>query len=324
MNNQVDRQGLFPMIKPYETGMLSLGDGHEMYWEQSGTPDGHPVIFLHGGPGAGANPTHRQFFDPDFYRIVIFDQRGAGRSLSLGSLIKNTTCHLIEDLETLRRHLNIKQWLVFGGSWGSTLALAYAIKYSKRCAGFILRGIFLGDTKELDWFLYGIRNIYPEPWGEFIGFLPKEEQSNLLDSYYRRLINPDPSVHMPAAKAWSSYEGSCSQIMVDFKRNSHDIGLINNEILALARIEVHYFKNGMFLDDGYILRNIAAVCHIPAIIVQGRYDMICPIITANQLATAWSGSNYKVIPNAGHSTLEPAIRAALVKATENFKSCLIN
>ena len=324
MDNKVDRQGLFPMIEPYEKGMLSLGDGHEMYWEQSGTPDGHPVIFLHGGPGAGANSTHRQFFDPDFYRIVIFDQRGAGRSLPLAHLTENTTCHLIEDLETLRRHLNIKQWLVFGGSWGSTLALAYAIKYSKRCAGFILRGIFMGDTKELDWFLYDMRNIYPEAWRKFIGFLPEAEQSNILDAYYRRLINPNPSVHLPAAKAWSSYEGSCSQLMVDFKRISQPSDLINKQILALARIEVHYFKNGMFLDDGYLLRNIAAVCDIPATIVQGRYDMICPIITADQLATAWHGANYIILPNSGHSALEPEIREALVKATEDFKSYLID
>jgi proline iminopeptidase len=323
MGTQIERQSLFPMIEPFGKDMLSLGDGHQMYWEQSGNPNGWPVVFLHGGPGAGANPVHRRFFDPRFYRIVIFDQRGAGRSLPLGNLTKNTTRHLIEDIETLRRYLNIKKWLILGGSWGSTLALAYGIKHTKRCAGFILRGIFLGDTSELDWFLYGIRNIYPEPWKIFTGFLSKEEQKNLLDAYYWRLIDPDPLVHMPAAEAWSHYERSCSVMLVDFKSINQPNGLANNQILALARIEAHYFKNGMFIKDGYLIRNIAAVCDTPVTIVQGRYDMICPIVSADQLATAWSGANYVIMPTAGHSALEPDISMALIKATEDFKLQLI-
>jgi len=323
MDAQVDRQSLFPKIEPYGKGILSLGGGHEMYWEQSGNPDGHPVVFLHGGPGAGANSAHRRFFDPRFYRIVIFDQRGAGRSKPAADLTENTTGHLIGDIETLRQHLEIERWLVFGGSWGSTLALAYGIKHPQQCAGFILRGVFLGDTKELDWFLHGIRNVYPEPWQEFTGFLPEGERRGIIEAYWRRLIDPDPSVHLAAAEAWNRYEGSCSVLMVDFKDANPPSGGASAQALALARIEAHYFKNGMFLDDGYLLDNIATVREIPAVIVQGRYDMICPIVTADKLAAAWPGADYVIVPTAGHSAMEPDIRTALVTATEDFKLHLI-
>ncbi|MBT3305605.1 MAG: prolyl aminopeptidase, partial [Alphaproteobacteria bacterium] len=252
MDTHVERQGLFPKLEPFEAGMLSLGGGHEMYWEQSGNPDGTPVVFLHGGPGAGANPAHRRFFDPLFYRIVIFDQRGAGRSVPASDLTDNTTDHLINDIETLRQHLAIERWLVFGGSWGSTLALAYGIKHPKRCAGFILRGVFLGDTKEHDWFLHGIRNIFPEAWNEFAGFLPESEHGDIAAAYYRRLIDSDPSVHLPAAEAWNRYEGSCSVLLVDFEDASPPSGVASAQALSLARIEAHYFNNGMFLEDGYL------------------------------------------------------------------------
>ncbi len=321
---KVKQQDLFPTIEPYVKGMLSLGDGHQMYWEQSGNPNGWPVIFLHGGPGAGASPTHRRFFDPIFYRIIIFDQRGAGRSLPLANLSKNTTYHLIEDMEKLRHHLNIKKWLLFGGSWGSTLALAYGIKYKKQCSGFILRGIFLGDTREIDWFLYGIRNIYPEPWKNFVGFLSKGEQNNIIDAYYRRLVDTNPLVHMPAAEAWCQYEKSCSVMLVDFKETRQTSGFNKNYVLALAKIEAYYFKNSMFLDDGYILCNLSAIHDIPATIIQGRYDMICPIISADNLAMAWTAASYVIVPNAGHSALEKGNLLALVKATEDFKLLLIN
>ena len=317
------QQDLFPMIDPFKTGMISVGDGHKIYWEQSGNPNGQPVVFLHGGPGAGSNPVHRRFFDPEFYQITIFDQRGAGQSLQLADITKNTTHHLIEDLETLRKYLKIKKWLVFGGSWGSTLALVYGIKHAAHCDGFILRGIFLGDTDELNWFLYGIRNIYPEPWRQFTTFLSEAEQNNILESYYLRLINPDPSIHMLAADAWCQYEAQCSVLDVNFKTMKQPSGLINNKSLALARIEAHYFKNSMFFDDGYILSNIASIKDIPAIIIQGRYDMICPIITADKLAKAWPTTIYNIVPNAGHSALEGNIRTELVKATEKFKSLLI-
>ena len=322
MVTQNYQQDLFPRINPFKSGMLSVGDGHKIYWEQSGNPNGQPVVFLHGGPGAGSNPVHRSFFDPKYYQIIIFDQRGAGRSLPLANINENTTDHLLEDIETLRKHLKIEKWLVFGGSWGSTLALAYGIKHSTQCKGFILRGIFLGDTNELDWFLNGIRNIYPEPWRQFTLFLSEAEQSNIIDSYYRRLINPDPSIHMLAAEAWCQYEAQCSVLDVNFKNLKQPSGLINNKALALARIEAHYFKNNMFIGDGYILRNIDAINDIPAIIIQGRYDMICPIITADKLANAWPCSIYNIVSNAGHSAFETNIRTELVKATEKFKSLL--
>ncbi|NQV84016.1 MAG: prolyl aminopeptidase [Rhodospirillales bacterium] len=319
MDTHVERQGLFPKLEPFANGMLSLDGGHEMYWEQSGNPDGAPVVFLHGGPGAGANPAHRRFFDPQFYRIVIFDQRGAGRSLPVSNLTDNTTEHLINDIEALRRHLTIERWMMFGGSWGSTLALAYGINHPERCTGFILRGVFLGDTRELDWFTHGIRNVFPEAWNEFSGFLPESERGDITAAYYRRLTDLDPSVHLPAAEAWNRYEGSCSVLLVDFGDASPASGSASAQALSLARIEAHYFENGMFLEDGYLLDNIAAVRDHPAVIVQGRYDMICPIVTADKLAAAWPGADYVIVPNAGHSAMEPGIRTALVKATQDMK-----
>src|SRR5216683_2463469 len=205
--------GLFPEIEPRASGTLRLDATHSMYWEESGDPAGIPVVFLHGGPGAGSTPKHRRFFDPGAYRIVVYDQRGAGRSTPLGELRDNTTPHLVADLETLRRHLGVERWGVFGGSWGSTLAIAYAQAHPERCLGLILRGIFLCRKSEIEWFLYGLRGIFPEPWEKFAGFLPTEERGDLLRNYHRRLIDPDPAVHMPAARAWSTYEGSCSTLL---------------------------------------------------------------------------------------------------------------
>lgn len=320
MDAQADRQNLFPKIKPFGEGMLSLGGNHVMYWEQSGNPDGIPVVFLHGGPGAGANGAHRRFFDPEFYRIVIFDQRGAGRSEPFSELAGNTTDHLVGDIETLRRHLGIEKWLIFGGSWGSTLGLTYGIRHPGRCAGFILRGVFLGASEELDWFLHGIRTVFPEAWRNFSGFLPEAERDDIVDGYLRRLTDPDPDVHLPAAAAWNRYEASCSVLMADYGEGRPSGGGPGG--LALARIEAHYFKNAMFLDDDFILKNIDAVRDIPAIIIQGRYDMICPIITADELAAKWPEANYIIVPNAGHSAMEPGIRKALIKATEEIKDWL--
>ena len=316
MDAQAGRQALFPKIEPFGEGMLSLGGGQEMYWEQSGNPDGLPVVFLHGGPGAGANAAHRRFFDPDTYRIVIFDQRGAGRSKPFSELTDNTTDHLVDDIETLRRHLGIDRWLIFGGSWGSTLGLTYGIRHPDRCSGFILRGIFLGGAEELDWFMGGIKTVFPEAWRDFMGFLPEQERSEPTEAYYRRLTNPDPAIHLPAAEAWNHYEASCSVLKVTFndtKPTGAGAGL------ALARIEAHYFKNNMFLDDDYLLNNLGAVRDIPAVIVQGRYDMVCPIVTADKLAAAWPKAEYVIVPDAGHSAMEPGIRTALVEATEELK-----
>src|SRR5260370_24545281 len=207
------RRALFPPIEPYRTGQKRLDSRHVMYWEESGNPEGPPVVFLHGGPGAGATPTHRRFFDPAYYRIVIFDQRGAGRSMPLGTLANNSTAHLVADSERLRRHLGIERWIVFGGSWGSTLALAYAEAHAQQVRALVLRGIFLCRRAEIDWFLYGIRTIFPEPWRAFSGFLPEGERADLLGNYYRRLTHADPAIHMPAARAWSVYEGACSTLL---------------------------------------------------------------------------------------------------------------
>ena len=317
MDTHADRPTLYPKIEPFGEGMLSLGGDHEMYWEQSGNPDGMPVVFLHGGPGAGANAAHRRYFDPEFYRIVVFDQRGARRSKPYAGLEDNTTQHLIKDIETLRQHLGIDKWMVFGGSWGSTLALAYGIEHPEHCAGFVLRGIFLGSAAELDWFLNGIRTVFPEAWRAFSEFLPEDERGDLFDGYYRRLTDPDPEIHLPAAEAWNRYETSCSIHQPNFEDGTSSGA--GSRSLALALIEAHYFKNGMFLDDDYLLENIAKVRDLPAVIVQGRYDMICPIVTADKLAALWPEAEYVIVPDAGHSAMEPGIRSALVAATESFK-----
>ena len=308
---------LYPPIEPYDTGLLDLDPPHRMYYEQSGNPRGVPVVFLHGGPGAGASPVHRQFFDPAFYRIVVFDQRGAGRSAPLGCLEDNTTPHLIADMERLRRHLGIERWVVFGGSWGSTLGLAYAEHHPQSCRGLILRGIFLCRKSEIDWFLYGIRSVFPEPWRAFAGYLPEAERGDLLGSYYRRLTDPDPAVHLPAARAWSIYEGSCSTLLpnpalvADFAADRVALGL--------ARIEAHYFVHDIFLPEDSLLREVRKIAHIPGVIVQGRYDMVCPTVSADDLHAAWPEAEYAVVPDAGHSAFEPGIRARLVAAMEALK-----
>jgi proline iminopeptidase len=288
-----------------------------MYWEQCGNPSGQPVVFLHGGPGAGATPTHRRFFDPAAYRIVVFDQRGAGRSTPLGELADNTTDQLVEDMELLRLHLRIDRWVVFGGSWGSTLALAYAQAHPERVRALILRGIFLCRKSEVDWFLYGARSIFPEPWRAFAGFIPEPERKDLLDAYYRRLADPDPGVHMPAARAWSIYEGACSTLLP----NPDTVAAFGEDRMALglARIEAHFFRYEIRSAARDLVRGIERVRHIPATIVQGRYDMVCPIVSADELARAWPEAHYVVVPDAGHSAMEPGVRAQLVTATERAK-----
>ncbi len=311
------REQLFPPIDPFESGRLPLDGRHVMYWEQSGNPAGIPVVFLHGGPGAGATPVHRRFFDPVAYRIVVFDQRGAGRSEPQGSLEDNTTQHLIADIEALRIRLGIDRWLVFGGSWGSTLALAYGEAYPERCLGFILRGIFLGQKRELDWFLYGMKTVFPEIWGRLIGLLEPGERDDILSAYHSRLLNPEKAVHLPAARAWSAYEGACSTLLP----SPETVAAFSGDALAyaLSRIETHYFVNDLFMEDSALLDGIDRIRHLPGVIVQGRYDMVCPIVTADALHQAWPEAEYVVIPDAGHSAMEPGIRAALVRATERFK-----
>lgn len=311
------RAELYPEIEPYESGVLEVDAYHRMYWEECGNPRGAPVLFLHGGPGAGSAPAHRRFFDPAHYRIVIYDQRGAGRSRPLGELRHNTTPLLVDDIERLRRHLGIERWMVFGGSWGSTLALAYAIEHRERCAALVLRGIFLCRESEIRWFLYGLRNLFPEVWSEFAGVIPEGERGDLLDAYYRRLTDPAPAVHMPAARAWSVYEGSCSTLLP----SPETVAYFANDAVALglARIEAHYFKHGIFMRDNALLEGVERIRGVPAVIVQGRYDAVCPIVTADDLHRAWPEAQYVVVADAGHSAWEPGICAELVRATERFK-----
>jgi proline iminopeptidase len=308
---------LYPEIEPYASGMLELDGVHAVYWETSGNPEGIPVVFLHGGPGAGSSSRHRRFFDPAAYRIIVYDQRGAGRSTPLGELRDNTTPHLVADLERLREHLGVARWLVFGGSWGSTLALAHAEAHPTRVLGLVLRGIFLCRPSEIDWFLYGLRNVFPEAWDKFAGFLPAAERSDLLESYHRRLVDPDPAVHMPAARSWSLYEGACSTLLPSQETLAH----FGDDVVALglARIEAHYFRNGIFLPPNTLLDNAHRLRGIPGLIVQGRYDMVCPIVSAHELVAAWPEAKYIVVPDAGHSAWEPGIAAALVEACDRFR-----
>ena len=317
-----------PLFKPldaYDSGLLDVGAVHQIYWEQSGNATGVPVVFLHGGPGAGTAPAYRRFFDPTAYRIILFDQRGAGRSTPEADVTDNTTAHLIADIETLRRHLDVERWIVFGGSWGSTLALAYGQAHPDRCIGFILRGVFLFSDGEVAWFMggegRGMGRFFPEAYRSFLQFIPAVERGDLLGAYYALLIDPDPAVHKPAAAAWCAYENACSRLIPANSKadDAKSTGQYYGGALSMARIEAHYMMNRGFLAPDQLINGIKAIERHPAIIVQGRYDMVCPIAAADRLACAWPGAQYRVVPDAGHSSMEPSIRAALVKATEDFK-----
>ena len=312
------RDTIFPPIEPYLTGYLPVETPHRLYWEQSGNPNGAPVVFLHGGPGAGASPIHRRLFDPAHYRIVVFDQRGAGRSRPLGEIANNTTDHLISDVDALRAHLGIETWHVFGGSWGSTLALAYAQAHPDRCASIILRGIFLMRRREIDWFLYGMGTIFPEAWRQFAHYIPPDERDDLLEAYYRRLVDSDPRVHMPAARAWSLYEGACSTLLP----NPENLAAASEDAhaIGLARIEAHYFRNNVFDPETRLLDNVDKIRKIPGVIVQGRYDIVCPIVSADALHRAWPEARYVIVPDAGHSAMEPGVRTALIDASQRFRA----
>ncbi len=309
---------LFPEIEPYATGYLDVGSGHQLYWEQSGNPDGVPVVLLHGGPGAGASPKHRRFFDPDHYRIIIFDQRGAGRSTPLGELKDNTLAHLIEDMEKLRAHLNVKKWHLFGGSWGSTLGLAYGVNYPENCLGMVLRGIFLFEQSEIDWFLHGMGKFYPEVRERFVGHIPENERDNLMEAYCKRLLETDDeSVQMDAALQWCQYEGSCAsmggetEIIETPEERRH--------ALTIARIEAHYFRNQVIAPENSLLKQAHKLAGVPGVIVHGRFDMICPIESAYKLHKAWPGSHMFIVPDAGHSSLDPGLRSRLIEASESMK-----
>jgi len=312
-----DDSTLYPPIAPYRSGTLAVDALHTLYWEECGNPNGVPVLFLHGGPGAGLSPLHRQFFDPAHYRIVLFDQRGAGQSTPLGEYRANTTQLLIADIEQLRHNMGIERWLVFGGSWGSTLALAYGQAHPERCSGFVLRGIFLCTPAEIDWFLNGIKWFFPDEHARFAAAIPPQERNDLLAGYAKRLFSDDPAVHTPAARTWSHYEGSCLHLLPQPEEEQD--AEADAQALAVARLEVHYFLHGGFLAPQQLLRDVGRLHGIPATIVQGRYDVICPPATAWRLQQAWPQCRLQIIGDAGHSAFEPGIQAALIAAMDSYR-----
>lgn len=303
---------LFPELEPGAQGWLEVPGGHHIHYEVCGNPQGAPVVFLHGGPGSGCNPVQRRFFDPSFYCIVLLDQRGCGRSLPLGGVEKNTTWDLVEDIERLRNHLGIACWMVFGGSWGSTLALAYAATYPQVVTGMILRGIFLCRKSELDWFLYSVRNFFPEAWQRLAALLPPEEQKDILRAYHQHVFSGD----VEAARAWNAFEGAIISLRPNPSANAAPDDALT---LGRARVQLHYLINLGFLEHRPLLEQVDRFRQIPATIIQGRYDMVCPPLTADELHQAWPEAEYIIIPDAGHSAMEPGIASALVTATESFK-----
>lgn len=315
--SNANRSACYPPIEPYRSGTLQLDDVHSMVWEECGNPNGEPVVFLHGGPGSGCSPWHRQLFDPAHYRIVLFDQRGAGRSTPLGEIRNNTTQLLVADIERLRLLLGISRWLVFGGSWGSTLALAYGQTHPAVCKGFVLRGVFLGSADEITWFLHGMGRFFPQEHDRFASHLPPEEQADILGAYCKRLFGDDLAVGTEAARIWSGFEGSCLHLVPDPQEQQEFES--PQKALGVGRLEAHYFRNGCFLQAGQLLRDVDRVRHLPAIIVQGRYDVICPPVNAWRLHRAWPGSRLQMVEDAGHAASEPGIEAALVAATNRFR-----
>jgi len=311
---------LYAPSEPYEQGSLKVSPLHTLYYEQCGNPAGTPVVFLHGGPGGGIVPDHRRFFDPDAYRAVLFDQRGAGKSTPHAALEENTTWDLVADIERLRAHLGIDRWVVFGGSWGSTLALAYAETHPDRVRALVLRGIFLCRPKEIRWFYQeGANVIFPDRWEEYLAPIPVAERGDLVRAYYRRLTSDDEAVRLAAARAWSGWEGSTLRLLPDAKvvadfEEPH-------KALALARIECHYFVHNTFFDaDDWLLDHVGAIRRIPGIIVQGRYDVVCPTMSAWDLHRAWPEADLIIVPDAGHHALEPGTVDALVAAADRFRA----
>lgn len=309
---------LYPAIEPFDTGRLKVSPVHELYYEQCGNATGKPVVFLHGGPGGGISPDYRRYFDSQVYRIVLFDQRGSGKSTPHASIEENTTWHLVADIERLREHLKIERWQVFGGSWGSTLALAYSEKHPDRVTELVLRGIFLCRPKEIQWFYQeGASAIFADVWEEYLKVIPENERADMVRAYYRRLTSDDPAVRLEAARAWSIWEGSTSKLFFDY--NSIEKFGDPEFALAFARIECHYFMNNSFFDtDNYLIENVQTIRKIPAVIVQGRYDVVCPMTSAWDLHRAWPEAELRMIQDAGHSISEPGIIDALVDATDRF------
>jgi proline iminopeptidase len=311
-------RSLYPPIEPYLQSELSVSSLHTLYYEEAGNPNGKPVVFLHGGPGGGIVPIYRQFFDPAKWRVILFDQRGCGRSTPHAELAENTTWDLVADIERLRSHLSISNWTVFGGSWGSTLALAYAQTHPDKCNGLILRGIFMLRPKEIHWFYQsGASNIFPDAWEGYLAPIPAEEQDNLVAAYYKRLTSDDVAIRQEAAKAWSIWEASTSKLIPD-------TGLVErfgegSFADAFARIECHYFINGGFFENpNQLIDNVDTIRHIPTVIVQGRYDVVCPMVSAWELHRAWPESELIIVEDAGHSATEVGITSALVEACDRF------
>jgi proline iminopeptidase len=306
---------LFPESQPFETGMLPVSGVHRLYYEQSGQRDGVPVVFLHGGPGGGCAPWNRRLFDPDVYRVVLFDQRGCGRSTPHASLHENTTWDLVEDIERLRRKLAIERWFVFGGSWGSTLALAYAERYPERVLGLVLRGVFLSTRSEFDWFYRGgTAHLFPDAWEDFLAPLPLAERADPLGAWHRRLTDDDPAVQLAAAQVWTEWEMRTSRLRTE----KGGVGASDAFALAIARIEAHYFVHDSWLAPDQLMNDLGRITHLPCRIVQGRYDAICPPATAWRLHRAWPGSEIELVDDAGHSALENGILAGLLRANAAF------
>jgi proline iminopeptidase len=312
------RRGLYPALRPYRRGWLRVSPIHEIYYEEGGNPRGKPAVFVHGGPGAGANETSRRFFDPRRYRIVVFDQRGCGRSRPHASLEDNTTWHLVADMEALRRHLGIGRWLVFGGSWGSTLALAYSQRHPAAVSALVLRGIFMLRKWEIDWFYQeGASALFPDRWEQYVAPIPTRERDDLVRAFHRRLTGKSRTRQLEAARAWSIWEASTSFLRTD----EMQIRKWGNAAFAtaIARIECHYFVNKGFLSrEDQLLRDVRRIRHVPAVIVQGRYDVVCPMRTAWDLHRVWPEADFRLVADAGHSALEPGITHELVAATNRF------
>lgn len=318
---------LYPELDIYNKNWLKTGDLHEIYYEESGNPNGVPVVFLHGGPGGGCRPGQRRFFDPKHYRIILLDQRGCEKSKPQGSLTNNTTADLVADLEQLREHLNINAWHVFGGSWGSTLALAYATQHQSKVLSLTLRGIFLSRQSELDWFLGDIKHFYPEVWQTLLDHLPKDEQNDVLTAFEKRVLSDDINISYPASVAWNNYESSIMRLDPTAGQNETASNKSAEEVhqeklanISRARVQIHYIRNQCFVDGEAILKMAKDLSHIPTVIVQGRYDMVCPPQTAWLLSKAMPHAEYIIVQDAGHSAMEPGVISALVGATEKFKA----
>ena len=311
--NQAVGDVLYPPLEPYRRDLLDVGGGHRIYFEESGNPHGFPVLFIHGGPGSQSRPAHRRFFDPDFYRIILFDQRGCGQSAPLGALSDNTTSHLIADMDSLRRHLGVERWLIFGGSWGSTLGLAYAMLYADRIAGMILRGVFLGGREEVNWFVSGVRNFVPEAWAEF----SRNAVEPLVEHYRRRTDNPVQEVALEAARRWCDYE---AKVMEPANASASPGAGAAQEILARVRVQLHFLANDFFLQPNELLDNLWRIGTLPVIIVQGRMDMVCPPATALAVAQGIAGSELRMIGSGGHSALQPEIAVELCAATRCMRA----